>query len=171
MILRFCPLCATGLVSSHIAGRERQHCPTCDYIDYRNPRPVAGCLVVANRRIVLVRRAVEPRLGYWALPAGYVEDRESPEEAARRETLEECGLHVELDEMLGIYTVVPPGPEPSLIALYYLAHAVGGTLMAGDDAAEARYFAPDELPTDFAFPRHQQVIAAWRERWGSGSRL
>lgn len=169
MSLRFCPLCATPLVTGGVAGRTRQYCPACAFVDYRNPRPVSGCLVVADDRIVLVRRAVAPRLGFWALPAGYVEDRESPEAAARRETREECGLDVELDELLGVYTVLPPLPEPSLIALYYLARPVGGTLAAGDDAADARFFPLTALPSELAFPRHREVIATWQARRGTGT--
>lgn len=161
MSLRSCPLCATALLTGLVAGRARQYCPNCTFVDYRNPRPVAGCLVVRDDHIVLVRRAVAPRLGYWALPAGYIEDRESPEEAARRETLEECGLRVELERLLGVYAVLPLGPDPSLIALYYLARPVGGALQAGDDAADARYFAIEDLPTELAFPRHHDVIARW----------
>lgn len=166
MSVRFCPFCAATLLTGPVAGRTRQYCPDCGFVDYRNPRPVAGCLVVHDGRIVLIRRAVAPRLGYWALPAGYVEDRESPEEAARRETREECGLQVKVEHLLGVYTVLPPGPDPSLIALYYFARPVGGELAAGDDAADARYFAPEELPPELAFPRHHDVIATWFAKRG-----
>lgn len=166
MNFRFCPLCAQPLRIGEIDGRQRQFCPACGYVHYRNPAPVAGCLVVAETGIVLIQRGIAPRRGYWALPAGYVEEGETVEEAARRETREECGLEVAPLELLGVYSFVAPHGAGSLIGLYYLARPVGGVLAAGDDAADARLFPFDALPEELAFPRHQQVIATWHARFG-----
>jgi ADP-ribose pyrophosphatase YjhB (NUDIX family) len=164
---RFCPRCATTLVTGEIAGRQRLYCPHpgCGFVNYRNPLPIAGCVVLHEDGIVLVRRGVEPRVGFWALPAGYVEADETVEDAARRETREECGLEVALLELLGVYSFVPPPPRPSGIGLYYLARATGGTLAPGDDATDAHIFPPAELP-ELAFSLHAQAIATWRKRYG-----
>ncbi|CAA9577785.1 MAG: hypothetical protein AVDCRST_MAG88-2989 [uncultured Thermomicrobiales bacterium] len=162
MDFRFCPRCATPLVASNVAGRERPHCPTCGYIHFRNPLPVAGCLVVDGDGVTLIRRGIEPRRGHWALPAGYVEDDETVEEAARRETREECGLEVEIVELLGAYSFRDQTARRGLLGLYYLARPVGGALAPGADELDARRFPPSERPTELAFPSHERVVAAWR---------
>ena len=166
MSFRFCPRCATPLVEGAVAGRTRRYCPapTCGFIHFRNPLPVAGCLVADPGGIVLIRRAVEPRRGQWALPAGYVEEDETPEEAARRETREECGLEVEPIELLGVYSFFDRRDGRSGLGLFYLARPAGGVLAPGDDALDARVFPLDALPADLAFPSHEQVIARWLAR-------
>ncbi len=166
MNFRFCPRCATPLVEGAVAGRTRQYCPApdCHFVHFRNPLPVAGCLVADPGGIVLIRRAVEPRRGYWALPAGYVEEDETPEEAARRETREECGLEVELHGLLGVYSFFERRGNRSGLGLFYLARPVGGVLVPGDDALDARLFPLDTLPVELAFPSHAQVIAGWQSR-------
>jgi ADP-ribose pyrophosphatase YjhB (NUDIX family)/predicted N-acetyltransferase YhbS len=130
---------------------------------YLNPTVAAGTLVEEGGRVVLVRRKAEPRAGYWGLPAGYVEADESAEDAAIRETLEEVGLHVEVDDLLGVYSFGDELQRRGVLILY-AAHAVGGVLQAGDDAAEAAFFAPDELPPDdqLAFLTHRQALHEWR---------
>lgn len=143
--------------------RMRPVCPACGFVYYLNPTVAAGTLVEESGRIVLVRRKAEPRAGYWGLPAGYVEADESAEEAAIRETREEVGLDVELDDLLGVYSYGDELHRRGVLILY-AAHAVGGSLQAGDDAAEAAFFAPDELPPDekIAFRTHRQALRDWR---------
>jgi ADP-ribose pyrophosphatase YjhB (NUDIX family)/L-amino acid N-acyltransferase YncA len=123
----------------------------------------AGTLVEEDGRIVLVKRGIQPRSGRWGLPAGHVEADESAEEAAVRETLEETGMHVALDELLGVYSYVDRLDRRGVLILYS-AHVVGGVLRAGDDAMEAAFFAPDELPPDdqIAFRTHAQALHDWR---------
>lgn len=162
MDFRFCPRCATPLVAGDVAGRRRLSCSACGFIHFRNPLPVAGCLVDDGDGVVLIRRGIEPRRGHWALPAGYVEDDETVEEAARRETREECGLKVEIVRLLGAYSFRDQTARRGLLGLYYLARAVGGTLAPGGDELDARRFPPSELPAELAFPSHERVIAAWR---------
>jgi 8-oxo-dGTP diphosphatase len=160
----FCPRCGTELEIMPRSGeRMRPVCPVCGFVYYLNPTVAAGTLVEENGRIVLVLRKAEPRAGYWGLPAGYVEADESAEEAAIRETREEVGLDVELDDLLGVYSFGDELHRRGVLILY-AAHAVGGLLQAGDDAAEADFFAPDELPPDekIAFRTHHQALRDWR---------
>ena len=164
MNVHYCPRCATPLVEREVAGRARPLCTACGYVHFRNPLPVAGCLVTLDGGVVLIRRDVEPRRGYWALPAGYVEFDETVEEAARRETWEECGLEVELVDLLGVYSFLHPAEQRSGLGVFYLARAVGGALAPGDDAIEARAFAPHEVPDELAFASHHLVVATWRRR-------
>jgi len=122
--------------------------------------PGAGVLVEMETGIVLVQRGQPPFVGWWALPAGYIEADESVEQAAVRECQEETGLEVELLELFGVYSF-PEGPvQPGLI-IFYRARPVGGELRAGDDAQDARVFPPDDLPEQLAFRTHRQVLARW----------
>ena len=162
MDVRYCPKCATELVWRPDGDRERPTCPTCGFVFYFNPIVGAGTLVETDGRVVLVRRGVEPQADFWSLPSGYVEADELAEEAAVRETKEETGLEVEVDNLLGVYSF---GHEPQTgVLILYSAHTVGGELCAGDDAQEVQTFAPDELPPDeqIAFRTHRQALHDWR---------
>ncbi len=156
----FCPRCGTETEEVEIAGRVRQVCPACGFVLYRNPVPGAGVLVEMESGIVLIQRGQPPFVGWWALPAGYIEADESVEQAAVRECKEETGLEVELLELFGVYSF-PEGPvQPGLI-IFYRARPVGGELRAGDDAQDAHIFPPDEMPKQLAFRTHRQVLARW----------
>jgi 8-oxo-dGTP diphosphatase len=162
MQVKYCPVCATELVWRFSGERERPTCPSCGFVFYFNPVVGAGTLVETGGRVVLIRRGVEPHAGYWSLPSGYVEADERAEEAAIRETKEETGLEVEIDDLLGVYSF---GREPQTgVLILYSAHTLGGILRAGDDAQEVRTFAPGELPPDdeIAFGTHLQALREWR---------
>ncbi len=146
--------------TADVGGRVREVCPTCGFILYRNPVPGAGVLVEMERGIVLVQRGQPPFVGWWALPAGYIEADESVEQAAVRECKEETGLDVELLELFGVYSF-PEGPVQSGIIIFYRARPVGGDLRAGDDAQDVGVFPPDGLPEPLAFRTHREVIARW----------
>ena len=86
-------------------NRERAVCRDCGHIDYQNPKIVAGAVVVHDGKILLCRRAIEPRRDYWTLPAGYMELGETVEEGARREALEEAEADITLEGILAIYSI------------------------------------------------------------------
>ncbi|HMM28275.1 MAG: GNAT family N-acetyltransferase [Chloroflexota bacterium] len=155
----FCPECGERLVPRMAGGRERLSCPLCGYVHYVNPVPGVGVLIEAEGGVVLVKRGGRVKAGRWALVSGYIEADESVEEAAVRESLEETGLHVELIDLLGIYSF-PEGPPASGIIVFYRARATGGTLRAGDDATDVRVFAPDDLPP-MPFRTHRQALDRW----------
>jgi 8-oxo-dGTP diphosphatase len=162
----FCPRCGTAMEKAEIGGRVREVCPTCDFILFRNPVPGVGVLVEmasserSGNGIVLIQRGQPPFVGRWALPAGFIEEDESVEQAAIRECQEETGLDVELVELFGVYSF-PEGPVQSGIIIFYRARPVGGSLRAGDDAQDVAVFAPDRLPQDVAFRTHREVLARW----------
>lgn len=162
MEVRYCPKCATELVSRISGERERPTCPACGFVFYFNPVVGAGALIEQEGCVVLVRRGMEPKKGLWCLPAGYVEADELVEEGVAREVWEETGLEIEVDEMLNVYSF---GREPQTgVLLVYSGHIVGGDLHAGDDAEEVRFFAPDQLPADheIAFHTHLEALRDWR---------
>jgi len=159
---KFCPHCAGRLAPKILEDRERLICQECDFIFYINPKVAAGALIEQEGRVVLVRRGIEPHIGSWTLPAGFAEYGETIEETAIRECREETGLDIELDKLLGVYSV-NSNFYGHLILVLYSGHVVGGELVAGDDASEAVLFAPTDLPTDIAFQAHGQALRDWRE--------
>lgn len=162
MDVQYCPKCATKLEWQSTGDRARPTCPSCGFVYYFNPVVGAGALVETGGGVVLVRRGVEPKAGLWCLPSGYVEADELAEAAAVRETQEETGLEIEIDDLLGVYSF---GREPQTgVLILYSAHAIGGQLCAGDDAQEVQSFAPTEMPPDdqIAFGTHLQALRDWR---------
>ena len=155
----FCPICGEPLIPRTAGGRERLTCPACGYVLYHNPVPGVGILIETDGGIVLIKRGGQVKTGSWALPSGYIEADESVEEAAIRESREETGLEIQLKDLLGIYSF-PEGPPTSGIIVFYRAVPVGGILRAGDDAADVRIFAPDELP-EMPFRTHRQALSRW----------
>lgn len=160
--LRYCPNCGGKLVPVERSGHVRAVCSVCGQVHYVNPIVAAGALVESGGRVLLIRRAVSPRLGYWALPAGYAEVGEHPEETAIRETFEETGVEAQLDGLLSVSTF-GGGEQPFGVLLLYAAHASTTEPSPGDDAAEARFFAPAELPDDIAFANHRQALEDWAQ--------
>jgi len=155
---RYCPQCGTALEMMTVAERTRPVCPACGFIFYLNPIVAAGALIERDGRVALVRRGVEPGRGLWGLPAGYVEVDESAEEAAIRETWEEAHLRVEIDGLLDAFSYT--SAQSRGVLLIYAAHFLSGTLKAGDDAADAGWFGPEELP-EIAFRTHREVLRKW----------
>jgi len=157
---RFCPRCGGPLRSRQVAGRRRQACTRCDFIHYDNPVPAVAAIVPRGDRIVLVRRAEEPRRGDWCLPAGFLEQDETPEECAVRETREETGLDIRVTELFGV-DIGRDDPRTRVVLIIYLAELLGGEMRAGDDASEAGWFGPGELPERIAFATHRRAIAGY----------
>jgi len=159
---RYCPNCRAELRDESVFGRTRRVCPECEFVHFRDPKVGAGALVERDGKVVLVRRAVEPALGSWCLPSGFVEYDEAPEQAAVREFLEETGLEVRLIDLLEVRQYTNDARGPGVVILYR-GQVVGGEPRPGDDASEVRLFGRDELPEDIAFATHRRVLAQWRE--------
>lgn len=127
---------------------ERKVCNTCGFIDYENPRIVAGSVVVRDRKILLCRRAIEPRKGFWTLPAGYMELGESIEEAAMREAREEACATIGIDRVLAMYTVHRIGQ----VQIMFRARLESG-FEAGPESLEVKLFDWKDIPwSELAFP-------------------
>jgi 8-oxo-dGTP diphosphatase len=153
---RYCPVCRAELEQRTLEGRRRDLCPQCDWTCYENPLPSAAALV-KNRsgEILLVRRGIEPGKGQWALPSGFIEIDETPEQACLRELEEETGLRGEIKRLIGVYS------QPSL--MYKNVLIIGYEVTArgepcpGSDSVEAGFYTPDRLP-EIAFPSHSRII-------------
>lgn len=139
---------------------ERQVCTTCGYVAYENPKVVVGSVVADEGRVLLCRRAIEPRSGFWTLPAGYLELYETTAEGARREAMEEAGADIALDGILAIYDVSRIGQ----VQVMYRARFATPGIEAGVESLEVRMFAWEEIPWDsIAFPTVKWALHAWRD--------
>lgn len=145
-------------------NRERLVCGDCGYIAYSNPKIVVGAVVEGDEgRVLLCRRAIEPRSGFWTLPAGYMEERETSEAGAAREAEEEAGAIIAIDGLLAVYNI----PRISQVQLIYRARLAEPVFAAGPESLEVRLFAWDEIPwTELAFPSVHWALHAWRQTAG-----
>ena len=158
---KFCLLCATPLERATVEGRSRLACPAvdCRFVVYENPASAAAAVVRdAAGRVLLIRRRIEPYRGAWALPAGYQEADESPEDTLIREVGEETGIAIEVDRLFDLIFVPDDHRKPANVAVY-LCRPVGGELRAGHDAAEARWFALDDLPDEIGFDNRARILS------------
>lgn len=129
--------------------RERDVCRICGFINYENPKVVAGSVVISDDKVLMCRRSIEPRRGRWTLPAGFMEINETVEEAARREAAEEACADIELECVLGVYSI----PRISQIQVIYRAGLKTPEFSAGDETLEVALFAWDDIPwSRIAFP-------------------
>lgn len=144
--------------------RDRRVCDHCGFVDYVNPKLVAGSVVEADDgRILMCRRAIEPRRGYWTLPAGYMELGESVEEAAAREAVEEACAAIEIVDLLAIYSI----PRISQVQVFFRAKLTSSEVAAGPESEEVALYTWDEIPMDaLAFPSVRWALEDWRARRG-----
>jgi len=158
--LNFCPNCGSPMADHFVFGRTRRACSECGFVFFREPKLAAGALVEQRDRVLLVRRAVDPKLGFWCLPAGYVEYDEGPVAAVLREVREETGLVVRVAGLLAAYHV-RSDPRGLGVIIIYRAALVSGEPVPGDDASEVKFFAPDEIPHDLAFASTRRALFRW----------
>lgn len=144
--IQFCTRCGTK-VSFRIPHGDtlpRHICDSCGHIHYENPHLIVGCVAEWEGRILLCRRAIEPRYGLWTLPAGFMENGETTVEAARRETLEEAGAVVEIDAPFAMLSIA----HINQVHLFYRGRMVNAQYLAGEESLEVALFNPDEIPWD-----------------------
>src|SRR5690606_24135628 len=149
--LRYCSQCAHELVRQVPSGDHllRDVCPACGHIHYLNPKLIVGCVPEWQGRILLCRRAIEPRLGYWTVPAGFMENGESAEQAAARETREEAAAAVEITSPLALVSV----PRIGQVHLLFRARLLDGNFGVGPESLESRLAAEADIPwAELAFP-------------------
>ena len=140
--------------------RERLVCERCGFVNYENPKIVVGSVATWEDRILLCRRAINPRDGYWTLPAGYLELNESPESGALREAWEEARARLEIDQLLATYAIT----RISQVQLIYRARLLSPDVSAGPESREVDLFTWDEIPWDeLAFPSVHWALVHFRD--------
>ena len=161
---KFCSMCGSKL---ELRENGNLACTKCPFVNYRNPRPTVTALVMYKNKLLLTKRARAPFKDWWDLPGGFMEKDETPEEAVRRELIEETGLKIKLEKLFGIY----PGTYPSdtepfhILSIVYLATSSSASLEAFDDVCESKWFAKNELPKQVAFDSNQRIMKEFIKQW------
>lgn len=149
--MKFCSNCGTK-VSQHIPpddNRLRFVCNSCDIIHYQNPKIIAGCIAHHDHKVLLCRRAIEPRRGFWTLPAGFMENGETIQESAQRETWEEAEAKVSNPSLYTLFNL----PHINQVYVFYRGEIVNGQFGAGIESMESQLFSEADIPWDeLAFP-------------------
>jgi len=139
--------------------KRRKICKLCGFIDYENPKVVAGSLVVKNNQFLLCKRAIEPSYGKWTFPSGYLDKGETPEFGAKREAYEEVNIKIKLERLFGVVTV----KKKNLIQFIFIAKQVSRSFKPGVETLEARYFRYNEIPwKELAFPSVSWALKAYK---------
>ena len=147
MTIKFCPNCGSSVTFKIPEGdnRKRHCCENCNEIIYQNPKIVAGCIAHVEKKILLCKRAIEPRKNFWTIPAGFLENGESIENGAIRETLEEAKLKVKELKLFQIYSI----PRINQIYIIFLKEInKDDSFSAGDETYDVRLYPFDEIPWD-----------------------
>jgi ADP-ribose pyrophosphatase YjhB (NUDIX family) len=141
-------------------NRDRLVCQDCGYVEYTNPKIVVGAVATWEGKVLLCKRAIEPRLGFWTIPAGYMEMNESTAEGAARETLEETRAHIDIESLLGIYDI----PHIGQVYVVYKAALRAPEFGPTDESSAVDLFAFDAVPWDeLAFPSVRWALERFRD--------
>lgn len=139
---------------------ERLVCRDCNFVAYENPKIIAGAVVTHGDQIMLCRRAIEPRKGFWTIPAGFLEMGEAPHEGAMREAVEEASAKIDIIDLLAVYAV----RRISQVHMMYRAKLTDLDFSPGVESLEVRLFEWDDLPWDeLAFPSVHWVLKHFKE--------
>jgi ADP-ribose pyrophosphatase YjhB (NUDIX family) len=144
--MKFCSNCGAPVTRKVPPGDSlpRYVCDACNTIHYQNPRMVVGCIVEWDDRILLCRRAIEPRYGLWTVPAGYMENGETMHQGAIRETLEEATARVEVGPLYAIYNI----PHINQVYILFRARLLEHDFRAGAETLDVNLFAERDIPWD-----------------------
>ena len=145
-LIKFCNSCGSA-VTHRIPEGDSLHravCDACGTIQYQNPKIVVGCLPTYDERILICKRAIEPRYGLWTLPAGFMENEESASQGAAREALEEANAQVEIEELYTVYSI----PHISQVYMMFRAKLLDPNVSPGIESLEVKLVTEDEIPWD-----------------------
>ena len=165
--MNFCTNCGGATAEKIPLGdhQVRRVCTQCGNIHYVNPKVICGALALWQDKVLLCRRAIEPRYGLWTLPAGYMELLETMEQGAARETREEAEAEVHIQQLYCMYNI----PRIGQIYVLFKADLIDGQFGAGEETIESRLFSEDEIPwNDLAFPSVERTLRHYFEDRKSG---
>ena len=149
--MNYCSLCGSQVVRRIPPDDDRLRyvCDSCDVVHYQNPKIVAGCIPVWEDKVLLCKRAIEPRYGYWTLPAGFMELGETSQAAALRETMEEANARVEIVNLFAVFNL----PHVNQVYLMFNSNLMDLNFSPGAESQQVRLFTQDEIPwQDLSFP-------------------
>ena len=160
--MKFCSDCGQPVLLRVPEGddRERYVCSSCGVIHYQNPRVIVGMLATHGERVLLCRRAIEPRAGYWTLPAGFMENHETTAQGAQRETWEEARARIVNDSFYRVFDL----PHINQIYMFYRGELLDGDYGVGPESTESALFHEQEIPwRELAFPVVQETLREFFE--------
>ena len=164
---QYCPRCGAPLIVRLLLTEDRPRL-VCDrgHILYVNPKLIVGVIPEREGQILLMRRGIEPRYGFWTYPGGYMEIDESVEECAAREAEEETGVRVEIRGLVGVYS--RPGPHgPGIVSIVFRGEVAEPDLNPGREALEARWFEAEDIPwDDLAYDTTRWALRDWSKGRG-----
>ena len=166
--MKFCSQCGAPVSARVPEGdtRHRHVCDSCDTIHYQNPNIVAGCIPEWEDRILLCRRAIEPRRGLWTLPAGFMENDETTLDAAKRETYEEANAKV---EVLSLYTLFNL-PHINQVYVIFRGKLIDTSYSPGSESLEVELYQEQDIPWGkLAFPVVQETLKLYYQDKARGS--
>ena len=149
--MNFCSHCGNSVIEIVPEGDNRQRfvCNSCDTVHYQNPKNVAGAILTWQDRVLLCKRAIEPRYGLWTLPAGFMENNETVAEAAARESMEEANAQIDRLKLFGVFSL----PYISQVYMMFSGQLTSDEVSPGLESLEVRLFTRDEIPwAEIAFP-------------------
>jgi ADP-ribose pyrophosphatase YjhB (NUDIX family) len=161
-VIKFCCTCGSAVIHRIPQGDslERAVCESCGHIQYVNPKIVVGCLPVYGERILMCKRAIEPRLGLWTLPAGFMEMGESAAEGAAREAMEEANAKVQIEDLYTVYSI----PHISQVYMMFLARLVDPAVSPGVESLDVKLVTEAEIPwDDLAFTMVRRTLKHFLE--------
>lgn len=162
---QYCPACAAPLVAQREgpAHPPRPTCRSCGFIAYDNPIPCAGVIIEnARGQVLLGRRARAPFRGAWGVIGGFVEGKEHPEEAARREVEEEVGVPVHIERLLGMWMDRYGRSGVHTLNIIYVGRLLDDAVHPNDDVSELRWFDAHALPRRIGFENGRRALRAWK---------
>ena len=166
--MNFCSNCGHKISFGNIPNDTipRFHCENCQMIHYQNPNIVTGCLPIWEDKVLLCRRAIEPRKGFWNVPGGYLENGETVEEGAMREVWEEALAKVEITSLHLIYDI----PQINQVYMHFLGNLIDGKFGIGEESTEVKLFDEAEIPwDDIAFSSSKQTLKLYFESRRTGN--
>ncbi len=160
--MKFCSQCGNKVEHKipETDNRPRYVCVSCEFIHYQNPNIVAGTIPIWQDKVLLCKRAIEPRYGYWTLPAGFMENAETTTEAAIRETWEEAEAKVVIDGFFSMLNV----PQVDQVHIFFRAHLLEPSFNSGSESLEVALFAEQDIPwNELAFPTVKKTLELYFE--------
>jgi ADP-ribose pyrophosphatase YjhB (NUDIX family) len=161
-LIKFCTNCGTAVATRVPEGdnRPRAVCDNCGLIQYLNPKIVVGCIPVWEDRILMCKRAIEPRYGKWTLPAGFMENNESASEGAAREAVEEANAKVEILDLYTVYSI----PHISQVYMMFRAKLLDPDVSAGAESLEVKLVREEEIPwAELSFTMVKRTLVHYLE--------
>ena len=160
--MKYCCYCSAELIFEipEDDNRHRYICKRCDTIHYQNPKIVAGCIPVWEDQVLLCKRAIEPRFGFWTLPAGFMECGETSHEAGLRETLEEANARVEVEQLFAVFNL----PHVDQVYMMFRARLLDLDFSPGDESQQVQLYKEEDIPWgELAFTTIRETLKCYFE--------